>query len=217
MRISQEETERRAWSPIPGATYGADRALQCGCIMCGATIPERQAKFRSKVCGKDCRRDYRAWRTAAPAERHTELHCQVCRGPIPQRANVTWAETCGKACRNEMRRYRFSILRKQKCPKCYHPCTEEEIADWKAWRASRSANLQSFIREPHGHAVRKAFREAVALLEALREGFRTGCDENEMEALPSLENLDEKIAAFHSLVKPAKTPAKKKIDMAAEQ
>ena len=44
---------------IKGAIYDTQGVLQPGCMICAATIPEKQAKFRSKVCSDECRKELR--------------------------------------------------------------------------------------------------------------------------------------------------------------
>lgn len=213
---------------VSGAVY-RDGVLQPGCLMCGATIPEKQARFRSKVCSQPCRNAYRRWRGLPPAERVTNpLRCQVCRGVIQCRPNIAWVEVCSTGCRNTMRRYRFQILQNQKCPHCYHPSSEEEREQFRQWRAGRGP-MQEFFREEQGRGnlawqrekiLRAALREAVSALRVEREAF---CQERGIESMEGLkwravidaigqEGLDlrtERIERFEELL----APRKKKVDM----
>jgi predicted nucleic acid-binding Zn ribbon protein len=175
-----------------GAMY-LDDVLQPGCLMCGATIPEKQAKYRAKVCSDHCRNDYRRWRGLPPAERVANpLRCQVCRGQIAHRPNIAWVEVCSVTCRNAMRRYRFQILQNQKCPHCYHPSSEKEREEFRQWRASKGP-MQEFFREAQGRGnfawqrekqLRTALREAVSALRSEREGF---CQERGIDSMEGLQ------------------------------
>jgi predicted nucleic acid-binding Zn ribbon protein len=159
-------------------------------LICGQTIPEKQARFRAKVCSPECRYAYRKWRQLPTSQRTVALHCQVCHGPIPLRANVSWAEVCSQNCRNEMRRYRFQILKTQKCPHCYHPSSPAERESWLLWRKSRGSDMQAFIREPHGRKIRTELRAAAALLTIFRDRILTQHGVSKMEALRQLEEMD---------------------------
>lgn len=150
--------------------------LAPGCIMCGATIPEKAAKMRSKVCSQTCRAAYRKWRNAPPAKRTQPLFCQVCRKEIPNRPNVTWAETCSRDCRNEMRRFRWAILKMQKCPHCYHPSTPAEWEDYRRWRANKGS-IRAQIQIPGRGRPRltpqeKEIREALQGATRVAKGYR---------------------------------------------
>lgn len=213
--------------PFFGAVY-KDDTLQPGCLICGETIPEKQAKYRAKVCSDPCRNAYRRWRGLPPAERVANpLRCQVCRGEITHRPNINWVEVCSTTCRNAMRRYRFQILQNQKCPHCYHPSSEKEREEFRQWRASKGP-MQEFFREAQGRGnfawqrekqLRTALREAVSALRAEREGF---CQEQGVESIEGLkwraaidaisqEGLyprTERIERFEELL----APRKKKVD-----
>jgi hypothetical protein len=213
---------------VPGAGYQSG-VLQPGCLMCGATIPEKQAKYRAKVCSDQCRKDYRRWRGLPPAQRVANpLRCQVCRGEIIHQPNINWVEVCSVTCRNAMRRYRFQILQNQKCPHCYHPSSEAEREEFRQWRAGKGP-MQEFFREAQGRGnfawqrekqLRTALREAVSALRAEREGFCLRSGFGSMEGLEcpaavesigreGLKERGERIGRFEELLT---ARPKKKVD-----
>jgi hypothetical protein len=198
--------------------------LRPGCLMCGATIPEKQAKYRAKVCSDRCRNAYRRWRGLPPAERVANpLRCQVCRDEITHRPNINWVEVCSVTCRNAMRRYRFQILQNQKCPHCYHPSSEKEREEFRQWRAGKGP-MQEFFREAQGRGnfawqrekvLRSALREAVGVLRGELDGILQRHTTEGREALlvrsmlsPRAELLEEFLAEAEKLL----VPPKKKVD-----
>jgi predicted nucleic acid-binding Zn ribbon protein len=181
-------SEAQSPTRIPGAVYAED-VLQPGCMICAATIPERQAKFRSKVCSDDCRKALRKVRQTPGLLRTTTLHCQVCRSPIPATTAQKLGVVCGDICRNEMRRYRFQVLKNQKCPHCLHPSTPAEWEEYRTWRASRGP-LQKSMGQA---AARQASRGNLVWKreKALREMLRA--------AVAALRNELEVIIASHAI------------------
>jgi hypothetical protein len=157
------------------------------------------AKRRSKTCGEGCAKTLRYMRDRdnlvpqylamlrrgkispekvlqrlvqlqqQPPKR--TLLCQVCRQQIPAVTAERMSVTCGKDCRNELRRYRMEVLKNQKCPHCYHPCTPEEWTEWRQWRAERGP-MQAFMQLPgrgnptgkREKALREALGDAVGVL-----------------------------------------------------
>jgi len=203
---------------VAAATY-RDGILRPGCLMCGATIPDKQAKYRAKVCSDPCRNAYRPWRGLPPADRVANpLRCQVCRGEITHRPNINWVEVCNVTCRNAMRRYRFQILQNQKCPHCYHPSSEAEREEFREWRAGKGP-MQEFFREAQGRGnfawqrekqLRTALREAVGGLKREKDAILYGHVTSKMEPMGSVayetmsEALDKQIVDFEALLIPPK-------------
>ena len=145
-----------------GAVY-VNGVLQPGCTICGDTIPERTARFRSKVCSNGCRYELRKRRDGKlPLG---TLYCQVCRGEIPPVTAKKLGVVCDTKCRNEMRRYRFLVLKSGKCPTCLHPSTPAEWEEYRCWRLTKGRDTQAFMRQSHGLTVRKALRGALTVLQ----------------------------------------------------
>lgn len=182
---------------IAGAIYdGTVGLLQPGCLVCAATIPEKQAKFRSKVCSDACRKALRKLRETRGALETTPTWCQVCRGKIPPASAKKLSITCGSACRNELRRYRWQILKRQKCPHCYHPSSPAEWESYRQWRASQGS-MQAFMKLPglgnltakRESQLRKALGEVTALLRLeLKVILDSYCSEK-MEGQPVRSSL----------------------------
>jgi predicted nucleic acid-binding Zn ribbon protein len=209
---------------VANATY-RDGVLQPGCLMCGATIPEKQAKFRAKVCSASCRYYYRQWRKRRPENRAEDLlRCQVCRKFIKYHHNINWVEVCSTECRNAMRRYRFQILQNQKCPHCYHPSSEKEREEFRQWRASKGP-MQEFFREAQGRGNfawqrEKALRSALkAALELLAQWEKGSFEEYAVEMMEPVWDTAVKSLAEHMKINPneieamLKPPPKKKVDI----
>lgn len=184
-----------AEAQIAGAVYDDQGTLQPGCMICRATIPAKQAKFRSKVCSDACRYTLRKARQSPGTLETTSLYCQVCRDAIPPATAKKLGVTCGTECRNALRRYRWSILKNQKCPHCLHPSSPAEWEEYRAWRASRGSNVQQFMREPHGLKVRAELRralvDAVELLARVREGILARYGATSKEGLLAPEQVDQ--------------------------
>jgi hypothetical protein len=212
---------------IASAVY-ENGVMQPGCLMCGATIPEKQAKYRAKVCSDRCRNAYRRWRGLPPAERVANpLRCQVCRGSITHRPNINWVEVCSTDCRNAMRRYRFQVLQNQKCPHCYHPSSEAEREEFRQWRAGKGP-MQEFFREAQGRGnfawqrekqLRKALKAVTDALQCQLNIIISSYASELIEGVPvrsslSLEGeslaqpLEKVIAQARELL----IPPKKKVD-----
>ncbi len=89
--------------------------------------------------------------------------CIVCRSPVPaKRATGRSKDTCSPECHKVRQAYRKWVIRKSKCPNCYHPSTPEERRDFLRWRKDRGQ-----IREHGGRPpvkLRQSFAEAVAAL-----------------------------------------------------
>lgn len=136
--------------------------LQPGCLVCAARIPENSAKMRSKVCNAVCRNELRRLRQTPGLLVKVPLYCQVCRAVIPAATAKKLGVVCGKECRNELRRYRFMVLKKQKCPHCYHPAGAEEWELYRQFRVwlgkQRGGGIQEFLK-PAGRGNLTAKRE----------------------------------------------------------
>lgn len=150
----------------------AANTLEPGCIICAGTIPEKKAKFRSLTCSDACAKTRRNARLTPAKYRDLALYCQVCRGIIPPITAKKGGVVCSANCRNELRRYRWTILKTQKCPHCYHPSSPAEWERYRQWRASEGP-MQGFVKEANGRGnlawkrekeLRDALKAAVLLL-----------------------------------------------------
>ena len=188
---------------IKGAIYDTQGVLQPGCMICAAKIPEKQAKFRSKVCSDECRKELRRVRQTPALLAAAMLHCQVCRGVIPRESAKKQAVVCGVACRNELRRYRWQILKNQKCPHCLHPSSPAEWEEYRQWRQSRG-HLRTFMQRPgrgnltrkREKALRDVLRAAVGALKGeLAVILESYCEEG-VEGLPVRSSLSSEGAVL---------------------
>ncbi len=89
--------------------------------------------------------------------------CIVCRNPVPlKRATGRAKDTCSPECQKVRQAYRRWVVRRTKCPNCYHPSTPEERADFLRWRKDRG-----MLREKGGRPpvkLRQTLAEAIATL-----------------------------------------------------
>lgn len=174
--------------------------IEPGCLACGATIPERRAKMRAKVCSEFCAKALLTARRKGLL-RATPLYCQACREELEPKLCAKGAVVCGNRCRSELRRYRWHVLKGQKCPHCLHPSTPAEWEEYRQWRASRGP-LQQFMRqEGRGNLVWKrekqmriALRDCLEVLRSYRDEILLGECSEFMEGLPVRSSLCQEAA-----------------------
>lgn len=100
-----------------------------------------------------------------PRKPHPDLpadftpRCMACGGLIPpNRAGDSRRNTCSPECAAVMKEFRRQVTKSRKCLLCLRPASEQERADFRAWRLARGKQERS------GRPPQVKLREAETLL-----------------------------------------------------